>query len=440
MKIKNVIYTLMLCCTLPCAAQQNGNTLKECLLRGLDNNYSLRIIRNEEKIAENNTNWANAGMLPTANATVSYSGTLDNSDATSRESGETTGERNITDHTLHAGVDLQWTIFDGFKMQADYKRLKELNLMSKTQTRIAIEDYIAEFTAEYYNFIQQRLRMNNLNYAVKLSKERLRIVQDRYIIGDNSRLDLLQARVDFNADSAESVKQNEKLITSRIRLYELMAERNVDNKFVVADTVIYTDNELSFEELWNETITNNAELIASSHKREIATLDLKSIQSRDYPYMRLNLGYGYTHNRYETNAIKKRSNWGADFGVTIGFRLFDGKRASERRNAKIAIENAELQQENLELTLYADLNNLWQSYLNNRQLLSLERQNVIAARENYDIAYERYLLGDLSGIEMRKAQKSLLDAEDRILVAEYNTKICEISLQLISGNIIKYLE
>jgi outer membrane protein TolC len=67
-------------------------------------------------------------------------------------------------------------------------------------------------------------------------------------------------------------------------------------------------------------------------------------------------------------------------------------------------------------------------------------ENVIAARENYDIAHERYLLGDLSGIEMREAQKSLLDAEERILVAEYNTKLCVISLLQLSGGITVYME
>lgn len=50
------------------------------------------------------------------------------------------------------------------------------------------------------------------------------------------------------------------------------------------------------------------------------------------------------------------------------------------------------------------------------------------------------MLGDLSGIEMREAQKSLLDAEERLLSVEYNTKICEISLMLISGKISVYLE
>lgn len=440
MKIKNIILALALLSTLPMTAQEYSLTLKECLEKGLENNYSLRIVRNREQMAANNTGWANAGMLPTATATASYSGTLNNSDSEPREAGASkVSQRNVTDHTLRAGIDLQWTIFDGFKMQADYNILKELHLQSQTQTRIAVENFIADFTAEYYNFILQRLRMNNLNYAVRLSRERMRIVQDRFIIGNNSRLDLLQAQVDFNADSAQSVKQYEQLLTSRIHLYELMAERNIDNHFIVADSIIYVDNQLDFDTLWQATLANNAELLSAAHSSRIAALDLKSIQSRDYPYVRLNAGYGYTHVNYDVNTTLNRSEWGADFGVSIGFNLFDGKRSRQRRNAKLAVANAKLEQEELELTLYADLNYLWQSYENNKRLLALERQNVIAARQNYDIAYERYLLGNLSGIEMREAQKSLLDAEDRILVAEFNTKLCEISLLQLSGNISVYL-
>ena len=53
---------------------------------------------------------------------------------------------------------------------------------------------------------------------------------------------------------------------------------------------------------------------------------------------------------------------------------------------------------------------------------------------------ERYIQGDISGFEVREAQKSLLDAEERILTAEYNTKLCEISLLQISGKVMHYLE
>ncbi|MBR5149773.1 MAG: TolC family protein, partial [Bacteroidaceae bacterium] len=309
-----------------------------------------------------------------------------------------------------------------------------------TETRLAVEDFIAKFTAEYYNFVQQRARMRNLNHAVKLSRERLRIVHARYLIGNNSRLDLLQARVDFNADSAESVKQNERLSTSRIRLQELMAERNMDKLFAVADTLVDVSRPLNFDKLWESTQKNNASLLLAAQDKKLAEIELKKIRSRDYPYLNLNAGYGYTHNKYEVGTIDKRKDWGADFGLTLGFKLFDGNRSRERRNAKLAIKNAELEQQDLELSLYADLSDLWQAYENNSRLLALERQNVFAARENYAIAHERYLLGDLSGIEMREAQKSLLDAEERILVVEYNTKLCEISLLQLSGDIMVYLE
>lgn len=154
----------------------------------------------------------------------------------------------------------------------------------------------------------------------------------------------------------------------------------------------------------------------------------------------MNTGYGYTFNKYDIASNSQRGNLGANFGVTIGFNIFDGNRRREKNNARIAIKNARLQREQLEQGLKADLSNLWQAYQNNLQMLKLERQNLVAAKENHEIAMERYMLGNLSGIEMREAQKSLLDAEERILSAEYDTKLCEISLLQISGKITKYLD
>lgn len=118
----------------------------------------------------------------------------------------------------------------------------------------------------------------------------------------------------------------------------------------------------------------------------------------------------------------------------------EGMQPGEQRNARIDVENAQLTRERLEQSLRANLSNFWQAYRNNLEVIQLEKENLIAAKENYEIAMERYLLGDLPGIEMREAQKSLLDAEERILTAKYNTKVCEISLQQISGNVMTYME
>lgn len=423
---------------LPAAAQTL--TLHDCIQRGLNNNYSLRMVRNEAERAANNATKANAGYLPTVTARGNYDAALDSRNTHSKASG-VVRERRQVGHQAGVGVFAEWTLFDGYKIQTNYQRLRELKAQSETQTRLAIENYVADLVAEYYNFVQQRIRMHNLNYAVSLSKERLRIVQERWIIGDNSRLDLQQAQVDFNADSAQSLKQLEILASSRIRLNELMAEKQVNNRLWVSDTMIVVNDALSFDSLWVATLRTNASLISAAHDRTLAQIDLQSVKSRDYPYVKLNGNYGYDYNRYPSNSANTaRHNWGGSVGVTVGMTLFDGNRRRQRANAQLDLQNAEMAQQELELALKADLADLWQAYQNNLRLLSLERQNLITAQENHYIAVERYMLGDLPGIEMREAQKSLLDAEERILVAEYNTKICEISLLQLSGGIMYYLE
>ena len=415
-------------------------TLKSCLEQGLLNNYSLRIVRNEEQVSKNNATPGNAGFLPTLDLSAGYKGSIDNTETKARATGETTKDNGVFDQTLDAGINLNWTIFDGFNITANYQRLKELAHQGETNTRIAIEDLIANIAAEYYNYVQQKIRLKNFRYAVSLSRERLRIVEERYHIGNFSRLDYQQAKVDFNADSAQYMKQQELLHTSRIQLNELMANKDVDQPFIIQDSLINVTAALNFEKLWNATLEINASLLKAEQNNTLARLDYKKVCSRDYPYVKMNGGYGYTLNKYDISANSRRSNLGLNFGVTVGFNLFDGNRRRERKNARIAVQNARLEREQLEQALRADLSNLWQAYQNNLQMLNLERQNLVAAKENHEIAMERYMLGNLSGIEMREAQKSLLDAEERILSAEYDTKLCEISLLQISGKVARYME
>ena len=438
--MKKYLIATIICCASGNLYAQQHYTLKSCLESGLEKNYSIRMVRNEEQISKNNATIANAGYLPTLDLSAGLSGSINDTETEARATNEKTKTTGVFDKTLNAGLNLNWTLFDGFKIQANYKRLKELEQQGETMTRIAIEDFIANLTAEYYNYIQQQIRLKNFRYAMSLSKERLRIVEERYIVGNFSRLDLQQARVDYNADRAQYMKQQESVKTSLIRLNELMANDDMSQDISVNDSIIDLNTLLSFDDLWQSTLNNNASLLKSEQNKKLASLEMKAVKSRNYPYLKVNAGYGYTLNMYEISANSRRDNLGLNFGVTMGFNLFDGNRRREIKNARIAIKNAELQQDDMRQALNADLSNLWQAYQNNIEMLKLERENLIAAIENHEIASERYMLGNLSGIEMREAQKSLLDAEERILSAEYDTKMCEISLLQLSGKITKYLE
>lgn len=430
---------LALCTITPIMAQQKVLSLKECLEVGLKQNYDILIVRNDERISSNNATAANAGMLPSLGLSAGYAGSADRTETTPRE-GEKMVDEASYDQTFDVGLSLNWTLFDGMRVRTNLKKLRELEQMGKLQTRLTIEDFVANLTAEYYNLIQQTLRLKNYRYAVALSRERLRITEARYQIGDFSRLDLLQAKVDFNADSSQYMSQQERVTASRIRINELMANQAIDERCVARDSVIEVNGSLQWDELREQTATTNVSLLIADHNSAISELDLKAVQARNYPYLNLVAGYGYTHNHFAKGVTKTRGTLGPNVGLKLGFTIFDGNRRREQQNARIEIENAQYNKEQLHQSLMADLANFWQAYCNNLEVIKLEKENLIAAKENYNIAMERYLLGDLPGIDMREAQKSLLDAEERILTAEYNTKLCEISLMQISGNILDYLE
>lgn len=307
--MKRTFFTLMLLGLGLGAAAQELQTLREYLEAGLERNYDIRIIRNEERISDNNATAANAGKLPTIDLSAGYTGRLDN-DRTTPRGGDPVTENGIYNQTFDVGLAVNWTLFDGFRIRAEYAKLEELKAKGALQTRLTIEDFIASFTAEYYNFVQQKLRLGNYLYAMALSRERLRIAEEWYRVGSSARLDVLQARVDFNADSSQYMSQQEAVTASRIRLNELLANEELDRKLHVRDSLIAIDADLEWERLMAQTRETNASLLLADRDNTISELELESIRSRNYPYLKLQAGYGYTHNRYGGGQTDRTARWG----------------------------------------------------------------------------------------------------------------------------------
>ena len=421
------------------SAQAQIMTLKDCLETGIRESYQVKLVSISEEKAANNDSWLYAGGGPTLSATGSYSGSLSNTDINYTD-GSSSSTRNVLDHTLNAQLRADWTIFDGFSIQATRDRMEELHNQGTIQTRITIEDYIANLTSEYYNLVKQTIHLKNLEYATALSKERLRITSERYDMGGDSRLDMQQAQVYFNSDSAKSLKQHESVASANIRINRLMSNQDLRSVHVAADTAINLLTGLDYESLYEDMMKTNSSLLRAESNRTVAQLDRRTVQARNYPYLKLNAAYGLTHNIYGNSTYTDRTNWGPSFGATIGINLITGKQRVQERNARLDELTADITIDQLELQLRANLDDFWQAYQNNLMLLELQEQNLKTAQETMQIAQERYLLGNLSGIEMREAQKSLLDAEESLLQVQYDTKVCEISLLQISGRIMQYLE
>ena len=68
-------------------------------------------------------------------------------------------------------------------------------------------------------------------------------------------------------------------------------------------------------------------------------------------------------------------------------------------------------------------------------MVDLEEANFENAEEVLDIALERFRLGSISSLEFREAQRTFLQAENRLITAKYESKIAETELLRLSGEL-----
>lgn len=412
-------------------------SLSACIGEALQRNLDVRLTRIDEAEAAAQATRANAGQLPEVSLSAGYTATSDPLRTTRLRDGSTQRTHGALEGTFSAGLNASYTLFDGFKMQTTYKRLQELRTLGEIQTRIAVEDMAAAVAAEYTDVVYRQQRLNVYTHAAALSRERVRIARTRYLIGSASRLDVLQAQVDYNADSAACLTQRQALREATIGLGKLLACDSITTQ--PTDTVIIPATGLDRDTLLARTLLHNATLLRAARERRLSDLDYQATLARDYPYIRLNANYGYARTDLNTGSTRSRDNVGGDLGITVGMKLFDGKRTSERRTAALGRDRAALREEQLRLALRTQLATLHTGYANHLALVQLEEQNLKAARTNYEAAHARYMLEDLSGIELREAQQSLLAAQERLLAARYDVKLCEISLRQLSGDVLRYL-
>ncbi len=415
---------------------QNTLSLQECIDIGLENNYGIRIARNQEQVAANNATRGNAGQLPTLDLGANFTGTYYDNDYMGPEG--TTSANNQT-YYVDIGPTLGWTLFNGFSATANYSRLKELAAIGELNTRLEVEDLMASIAAEYYTLIRQQVRLNNLKALVRLSSERVRITEASFNVGASSGIDYQQAQVDFNADNSSLISQMETVQKLQIEMNEMMGLPDVTRPVNIADTVIIPNVLLERDRLVGDTFENNTSLLIAKKNKTVSELDLKRARSRNYPYLRASAGYGYRHSWDNYSSYDRSNRLGFNFGVSAGITIFDGNRGREQRNAKIEVENRQLYIDQMELGLKSDMSSLWLTYTNNLKLWDIERENLEVARSNFEVSMERYRLNELSGIQLREAQLSLLESEERLSIVEYNIKMSEISLYLLSGNIFDFV-
>ncbi|MEY2894922.1 MAG: hypothetical protein RIS42_641 [Bacteroidota bacterium] len=411
--------------------------LEDAIQQGLQNQYSIQILKKREIQAANDNSLGNAGFLPTISGTASKNYTVSGLDqeffggvrAPLVQSG-------VNSTNGNAGINMAWTLYDGKGMFILRDRFKELQNLGTKQTESSIENLIAQISNLYYDIIRQDLRVNNYRKGLEISNDRLKLAKDRYEVGQGSKVDYYSAQVDYNEDKALLLAQEQSYLNTKISLNTLLVRPHLTSFQTLA--VIDLLPKLSLSELKDIALKQNPALISALVSKRISDLDTKNLKSQQAPQIDLLAGYTLSNvNNGAGFGVQKGSSDVLNYGLRATINIFDGYNQKRRiQNAKIASEIAQLQIEDTKNQLIAAIEKSFTAYENALNLIALETENYTIAKQNIDIAFDRFKIGIATSYELREVQRNAVAAETRLIEAKYAAKAAEIELIRLSGNLL----
>jgi len=417
------------------ALAQEVLTLDKALETVLKNNYSIQVSRNQSQIAANDASAGNAGMLP--QLALNASGSFASNDTRQKfNTGVEVEKEGASSTNVSAGVGFTWTLFDGMRMFAAYNRLQELSGMSQVSLKIQIENTVADVINVYYSLVKQKQLIRATENALQLYEERAKIAEKKWEIGSGSKSDYLQAKVDKNEQQSSYLSLKNSLTQMKVSLNTLLA-RPADTEFTVTDSIPVTYKP-AYEELKTTVVKQNNQLLFQQKNVSVNEYAIREMNSFRYPRLSFSSNYNFTQSENQVGIVLLNRNLGFNAGFTASWTLFNGFNINRQvKNSRIELMNSKLLLDQTKNVVESSLLIAFNNFKNAMELLVLEEESFKLAKENVDIALERFRLGNFTSIELKTAQKSFEDAQSRLVNARYAAKADETELMRLNGMLVK---
>jgi len=436
--MKNKLFILWICLmsfTL-CNAQELL-TKSEAVELTLEQNFGIQIAKNNVDIAENNAGILNSGYLPSLNAVAGSN--FSTQDRLAEVNGqEPLDQNNLDSESYNAGVNLNYTLFDGLGRLYNYKRLQEEYDLSELQARETIENTLIQLFSVYYEVARRYENVEVLKQTLSLSKDRLKRVEYLFDYGQVNKLQVLNAKVDVSNDSINLVNETQTLDNAK-RDLKVVINSEFSNNFQVDTSVTFTPM-LKIEKFVEEHKLNNVSLLQVEKSLEISAYDQKISKTGYLPTLDLIGSYGWNRNiSPETPffAGSTQTSTTISAGLSLNWNLFDaGQTAVRIQNAKINYENQSLQKQQIQNQVDRDIQNALNNYKTRLYIYELQEQNVKTNLDNFKRTENQFELGQITSVEFRQAQINLQNAQTSYSLAKYDAKLAELQLLQLTGQLL----
>ena len=414
-------------------------TLEEAIATALQNNYDIQLSRNDSMVAALDYSYRNAIFLPRLNGAV---GNTWNRNKQNQEfSTGTKREGKVKTDNLSASVNLNWTLFDGLKMFATRDKAEELIKLGELGIKNQVINTVSTVINTYFDIVRQKQQLRAIEEQMSISQTRVTLAERRLDIGVGTKPDVLQSKVDLNAQKAAQLEQQTLIEQLKQQLNQVMNIATPATSYDVADS-IPINTSIALGDIQLDIERTNPLLLITQKNIDIANITLRERKAERWPTVSFNSAYNFsrTNNDVALNPALPifNQNKGLNYGISAAvpiFNNFNNRRLI--RQAELDIQYQQLIYSNQRSQLNVAVINAFNEYEQQKKALALEEENILLAKDNVNIALEVYRLGASTFIQLREAQKSLEDAYNRLIAARYNTKVSETELLRLKGEIVR---
>lgn len=419
---------------------QDTLTVEKAIATALNNNYDILLSKEDSASVAISNEYRNAVFLPTlnANSTVLFN---NNSQRSKFVSGKDTTRTGIHTSNLNASLNLNWTLFDGFRMFIARDRLDVAISRSSLVIKNQVINTVSDVIKTYYDIVRQKQQLKNVEEQMALSADRLRLAQYKLDIGVGIKPDVLQAQIDYNTQHAAQINQLSVIDQRKHDLNRLMnVPQTID--YEVMDTIIAASDLVLGDLLKNIDETSPALKLARTDI-DLAHLDVREAKALRFPTVAFTSAYSFTRNTNNSviNPVAQalfNQNRGLNYGFTASIPIFNRFTVKQQiRQAELSVDYSQLQLENQQSIINTNILNNFRTYVAQKEIVSVNDSSVVLARENLNIERERYRLGATTFIELRQAEENLANAITNSITTRYNLKVAETELLRLRGDLVR---
>ncbi len=418
---------------------QNKLTVEQAIIATIENNYDIQLLRNDSSSYALDNKYARAAFLPRLNATGGVVFTNNNqkqklADGSKRQS------NGLRSSNLSGSVQLNWTLFDGLKMFATRDKLAQFVQLGELSIKNQVVNSVAAVTNNYYIIVRQKQLLKAIEEQMSINEERVKVAEKKLSVGLGAKPELLQGKVDLNAQIAARLQQQTLIEQLKERLNQLM-NVELSARYDVSDSITFADD-IILGDIVGTVESTNPQLQLIKKNIDIGYLTLKERKAERFPVVTFNSAYNYSKTDNKTvinpfSTLYNRNN-GFNYGLGINIPILNGFNTKRQiQQAQLDIDYLSISYKYQKAQIDLGITNAFKSYELQKKTLALEEENIILAKENVNISLERLRLGISTYLELRETQKSLELAYDRLIAARYNTKLAETELLRLKGELAK---